>query len=310
MKDLTVHLLTKNNEATIDKALESLLPLNCPILIADRGSTDRTITIAENYGAQIFRVPFMTRDQARNHVLKSRWKMYIEPWEVLTMGHQEITKVTHGAHRLTVINNGVITKEVRLWDGPQQFINPVFEYLQSDTNKEVAAVIFSKGGVDPKEGLAEIELWKSREPMLSEPYYYQACLLLAEGRYEEFLKISEHFMFLNKSQTVATTMNRYYYALTQVYHKKKARPAIQNLILCLVAKPLMAEFWCLMGDVHYHLLNDFDKAKHFYLNAMALGKHRLKTDKWPMEIAKYKAYPEKMIASCEEILKTRFFAKS
>lgn len=309
--DLTIHLLTKNNQRTIEKTLLSVQPLHAPVVVADRGSTDGTIRLCQEYGTKIVRVPYMTRCEARNHVLSPNgWNLYIEPWETLSMGHQEVLKAKRGAYRFTVVKEGTIAKEVRLWFGDLKFINPVFEYLNVQTNLEIQAVIHSKGAPNYQDTIQEIEAWKVREPTIAEPFYYQACLLLSEGKHEEFLKIAEHYMFLDKETSVASTMIRYYYALVQTTHKKRAKPAIQNLILCLCANPLMAEFWCLMGDVHYHLLNDFRKAKHFYENAIILGRNRLKNDKWPMEIAKYKAYPQKMIKSCEQILgTTEYYAK-
>lgn len=305
--DLTVHLLTKNNETTIEKSLISLKPLNCHIVAVDRGSKDGTISICEKYGIEVVRVPFMNRCEARNHIISQGWQMYLEPWEILTMGHQSIKSAKYGAYYMTVVRDGIVAKEVRLWNGPYKFINPVFEYLKVETNQVLEAVIYSKGGLDQVDTLQGIELWKSKDPLSHEPFYYQACFLLSEGKYDEFIKISDYYMFLNKKQSISATMNRYYYALVHVVHKKKAKPAIQNLVLCLCANPLMAEFWCLAGDAYYHLLNNFDKAKSFYENAIILGRHRLRNDKWPMEIAKYKSYPEKMIKSCEEILKSNTF---
>jgi len=96
-------------------------------------------------------------------------------------------------------------------------------------------------------------------------------------------------------------MIRYYLALAYLIHHRKVKPALQNINLCLCAHPLMAEFWCLIGDVYYHLLKRFDYAKDFYENAIILGARRLKKDKWPMDISKYESYPKKMIESCDQI---------
>ncbi len=71
-------------------------------------------------------------------------------------------------------------------------------------------------------------------------------------------------------------------------------------MVCLAKKPTMAEFWCLLGDVYYDA-KDYDKAKEFYENAVILGSRRLKDDGWPMEISKYKEYPQKMIEACKKI---------
>ena len=54
----------------------------------------------------------------------------------------------------------------------------------------------------------------------------------------------------------------------------------------------------------YHLLKKFHQAKDFYENALILGKRRLATDKWPMDISKYGAYPKKMIESCDKIIES------
>jgi len=304
--DLTTHILTKNNEKTIEKALISLSSIkNNHIIVADLGSSDATVSICENYGIDVLRVPYMSRCDARNHIItkNSGWQMYVEPWEVLTMGHQDLTKVSHGAYYVTIVQNGTLTKEIRLWNGNYKFVNPIFEHLKTYTNQELNIIIYSDGGLSYVDAMEGIESWKKHEPLSSEPFYYQTCMLLTEGKYDEFIKISEHYMFLNKEASMSSTMNSYYYALVQIL-KKNAKPAIQNLTLCLHANPLMAEFWCLIGDVHYHILSDFTKAKIFYKNAIVLGANRLKNDKWPMDIAKYKSYPNKMIKSCNQILES------
>ena len=107
---------------------------------------------------------------------------------------------------------------------------------------------------------------------------------------------------------MSSVMLRYYYAYVQLIHFKDAQACLKNINLCLCAKPLMSEFWCLMADVYYHLLHQFQFAKEFYENAIIMGNKRLKTDKYPMDISKYKSYPLKMIDSCDKIVsKTSFY---
>jgi hypothetical protein len=100
-------------------------------------------------------------------------------------------------------------------------------------------------------------------------------------------------------------MTRYYYAFVQLTQKRAVRPTLQNLNICLCLKPLMAEFWCLSGDVYYHILSQFELAKEFYENALILGSKRLNDDIWPMDVSKYKKYPTMMIDSCDKILKKK-----
>jgi tetratricopeptide (TPR) repeat protein len=68
----------------------------------------------------------------------------------------------------------------------------------------------------------------------------------------------------------------------------------------------MSEFWCLLGDCYY-AIKDYEKSKSFYENALILGNKRLKNDGWPLEISKYKDYPQKMIESCDKIKSSLIF---
>lgn len=105
---------------------------------------------------------------------------------------------------------------------------------------------------------------------------------------------------------MSAIMTNYYCSMVQCYIKKNYQEATRFLIPCLAVRPAMAEFWCLLGDIYY-ADNQNQKAKCFYENASILGTRRLKNDGWPMEISKYKTYPEKMIEACDkmqELLKT------
>lgn len=296
---ITVQILTKNNAKTIAKTLESVQSLSPTILVGDMGSEDRTTDICENFGAHIIRLDDRDRSKARNRLIDDSGdglKMMIEPWEVLAQGHQNIKE-----GYASVLSGEVISKEVRFWiEG--RFVNPTYERVESNINKDAGVLFYSIGSRDYEEDLRLIEIWKSIDPRIAAPYYYQACCQMALGRYEEFLKTVEHFLFLDKD-SMSATMARYYLAMTHLIHKRQARPVLQNMNLCLCARPLMAEFWCLMGDAYYHLLKKFDHAKDFYENALILGGSRLATDMWPMDISKYGKYPRKMIESCNKIKK-------
>jgi cytochrome c-type biogenesis protein CcmH/NrfG len=96
-------------------------------------------------------------------------------------------------------------------------------------------------------------------------------------------------------------MARYYLALVQGIIHNEVKEALQNIILCLSENVLMAEFWCLLGDI-FIKLDKFDYAVAFYENAILLGSRRLKLDTWPMQISKYQEYPNKMIEECNKLI--------
>lgn len=302
---LTAHILTNNNVKTIQKTIESLKQVDL-ILVNDFDSTDQTVQICKSLGAEVFHFKG-TRDQARNFLLTktaSEWNILIEPWETI-VSMPEVGDLNKGCYYASIIQNKMLIKEIRLWSDKYQFVNPVFEQLNCNTNLESNLVFYSIGRQDQRTLLDEIEKWKEQQIYNPIPYYYQACILLSMGNYDAFLPISEHYMFLESKLSISSVMNRYYYAMVQITHKKSYKPALQNLNLCLCAKPLMAEFWCLLGDTYYHLLRNFQFAKEFYENAIILGSKRLQSDKWPMDIPKYKAYPQKMIESCKAIIEKK-----
>lgn len=303
---LTVHILTKNNQKTIEATLKSVADLGASILVGDYASTDNTIEICKTYHAKIFNVKNKKRNEARTwldgQASKNGWNLWLEPWETIIQNPLAYESVNSDTAYVRVLHEQNITWDVRLWHKSCQFINPVFETIKSDNASNSNMILASSGGHDYSDVFESIQQWKVDEPLSKQPYYYQACLLLAEKRYDDFLASAEHYLFLDKQPTTSGIMTRYYYAMVQLMHKKAVKPTLQNLNLCLCAKPLMAEFWCLTGDVYYHLMHKFALAKEFYENAIFLGSKRLASDRWPMDISKYNKYPNKMIESCNQLL--------
>ena len=306
-------MLTKNNGKTIRASFESLAAIKPRFMVADLGSTDETLAICKEFGAEVHPMRDSPRDVARNRLAdlsQTDRLFWIEPWEAVITGLGTLNAFKGRHAHVAILQNKVLSHDVRLWDGKAKFVNPVYERLDVPSSSQSNVQIFSKGGMDLGEAAAIIQKWKASEPLSAQPYYYHGCVLMARGEYDEFLKMADQYLFMDKSNATSVIMTRYYYAMASLMHKRAYKPALQNLNMCLCAKPLMAEFWCLMGDVYYHLLHRFDHAKEFYENAMILGSRRLRTDTVPMDIPKYREYPTKMIESCDKILKsTSFYGK-
>jgi tetratricopeptide (TPR) repeat protein len=297
----TIHLVTRNNAPTIQRALDSVRFAD-RILIADLGSQDETVALCKQPKVEIYSLK-MARAQARAELAKKSQglNLWLEPWEAVIQGQMPSQN-----SYVQILQQKSVAKEIRVWTGDAIIVNPVFERLEIPAG-ESNLILHSSGRSDYEELLQEIVNWKINAPTASAPYYYEACCLLSLGRLDEFMSVAERYLFLDHSASMSATMLRYYYAMICVTHAKKVRPALQNISLCLAVKPLAAEFWCLLGDVYYHLLMKFEQAKVFYENAMFLGARRLKDDKWPLDITKYKAYPLKMIESCDAISSSKSF---
>jgi len=312
MSSLTIQLITHNNEATVENALKSLKPLNGDILVLDHHSTDNTVAISKQYAT--VKQLAGDRSDARNAAVaqsKTDWQFLLEPWEVISSGYQSILsfiKEDKNQARVYVSQGDLLTKQVRLWNKNSgvSFDGKVFESLTPTDNAVTINTLLSAEIVDTiTYSLELLKEWKATNPTAAEPYYYAAMCHLSRMEYDLFIQNAEHFLFRAESLSMPVLMTRYYLAWTYCVIKRNGHQALKNLIVCLSAKPLMAEFWCLLGDIHYFLQYDFDKAYHFYRNALVLGTQRKTGDEWPVQMSKYGEYPRKMIDSCKAIKSNR-----
>jgi tetratricopeptide (TPR) repeat protein len=308
-KKLTTYLLTKNNENTIDLALSSILWLNGDIIVGDIGSTDKTLKICKKYNVEVIPIIFQNDySAAKNKLLnykKSLWQLYLEPWEQIITGHRAILNIMIEtrpvSYYLQILSGQTIAKEIRLWNKNLRFSNPIFESISDKSATLIDSVIIhSKKEFDEAESEKLLEDWKNTNPISNEPYYYQAYQFLRNNKYQEFISLAEQYTTISKKGPSAV-MIRYHLAMINLYVFSNFEKSIKNILECIATRPIMAEFWCLLGDIYYKL-KEYKKAISFYENAIILGKKRLK-DEWPIEIPKYDEYPKKMISSCQEILK-------
>lgn len=298
---LTIHLLTRNHEHVVEKALQSVLPLDGKIVVGDLGSKDRTVEICRKYSAEVHNIEFEDDySAARNALPLSEINLYIQPWEVLVSGHEAIRTCKAASAALQVFQDDNITKEIRLWT-EGKFINPIFETLDVQSQLNIEGIIYCRENEQNyEETFRIIEKWQEKEPIAPEPYYYKAHMFLAKKNYNEFVRLAEQHLFLEKT-SISATMTRYHLAVVQAY-LGDLNTAIKHVLSCIAVNPLMAEFWCLLGDIHYKL-RSYIRAAAFYENAIILGEQRLKSDSWPIQISKYKEYPERMMESCKESLR-------
>lgn len=306
MLPLTINIIIKNDEATIRRAIESVVPLDCHFFIANAGSRDGTASICKEYTPNVLRMNQGDRGKLRNEMMelsKTNWQFYLEPWEALMCGHDNIREIVDGDalfhYNCGVMQEDLLTRQIRLWrkDSKARFINPVHETIKGPAAYS-DAVIYVLPHSEDEESLEE---WLKANPLAAEPIYYKACRLLSQGRHKEFLANAGEYLFREKGNTMSSIMTRYYCAIVQCYITKDMGEALKNIMTCIAEKPLMAEFWCLLGDIYFHS-KEFDKARAFYENAPILGCRRLQDDPWPMHLPKYKEYPEEMISRCNDII--------
>lgn len=88
MASITLSMIVKNEEKHLRECLESCKGIVDEIIIVDTGSTDRTLFIAEEYGAKIFHFEWVNDfSAARNYALQNStgdWILYLDADERLT----------------------------------------------------------------------------------------------------------------------------------------------------------------------------------------------------------------------------------
>ena len=117
---LTTLILTHNNEGTLQNTLDSLSPLDINLIVGDVSSTDKTRSICRKSDAVIKTVnPDNERSYEKNELLEdvTGWILYIEPWEVLAAGYEDINKVINSdipnVYGGKVFHGESITKEIK-----------------------------------------------------------------------------------------------------------------------------------------------------------------------------------------------------
>lgn len=308
---LTVILLTKDNADSIISALDSICQINCEIFIGDLGSKDNTTHLCASKKAQIFRVSLNDdMSQARNNLLQkatTKWVFFMEPWEVLVSGLDELSHLVAGkknSYQVSVIEGDTVTKSTRLWhkDLGLTFEYPVYSAVlgkAADSNIYLTSLPHK-----PQADLASLtQKWYERCPLLPQVSYYMACMHLTNKNWDAFLNFADQYLHQEKKRPQSFYMTHYYRAMVYCYIKKDYQKALEAICHCVPYNPTMAEFWCLLADIYYGS-GDNKRAYDFYQNGMLLGQRRKKSSDWPMELSKYKEYPEKMMAACLKLSKS------
>ena len=121
MNDITAIILTKNEEANIERCINSIKNVVDRICVVDSGSTDRTIELAKELGAEIYEhTPFEHYAKQFNWALdnvkiKTKWVYRIDADEVVTdkLGAEIINMCKK--HANDNINGLVMKFKVYLW---------------------------------------------------------------------------------------------------------------------------------------------------------------------------------------------------
>jgi glycosyltransferase involved in cell wall biosynthesis len=306
--NLSFCIVTKNNEETLPECIESFFDICKNISYIDMGSTDNTLSILEKYKGKKFKKISEEYSSNKNYLItnvKKDWLFFIEPNEKIINGKKEIVEISNkkeGVFSVSLLQNDILSKSIRFFFGNKiKFENPIFEIIQ--LKAESSNIILKEiSPIEVKDEYSKILNWKSKEPLKAQPLYYESCYYIKNKKWEEFIRTAEKYLFMEKDDSLPSyIMTKYYLSLILFYTQKDIKKSIQTIAFCIEKNPTMAEFWCLLGDINFEM-KKYQKAYYFYDNALLLGSQRLNGDELPIDIKKYKDYPEKMKNICKELV--------
>lgn len=308
MKKMAIVITMRNESEFLEDCIKSCQAFDYEIIAVNMNSNDGSDAIAHDYGCKVVTVPFnndyaISKNLAIN-AIDYEWLFFLEPNERIVRGMDTLNLGEHDAIRVNIIQERVITKQTRIIRkaSTARFSNPAFESIKSNpTHSDI--YISQVERIRQEEKSEIVSKWITDKPLSPQPHYYLACINLANNKIDDFLNKSERYLFLEKSPQMSYYMTKYYMATVLAYEKKTYDRASKLIVECLMANPLMAEYWCLLGDIYYSL-DKFEKAMHFYDNAMILGSRRLKSDEYPFHVEKYKKHPLQMMESCRKMIST------
>lgn len=116
---LSAGILTFNSQKYLPQVLESLKGVADEVVVLDSGSTDKTLEIAEKFGAKIFKREFDNFVNQKNHLLSlctGDWILFVDSDEVLSPElREEILKVKEGLYPFDGFYLNVLTSYLGRW---------------------------------------------------------------------------------------------------------------------------------------------------------------------------------------------------
>lgn len=125
MADITAIILTKNEEVNIGKCIRSISPIVKRIVVVDSGSSDNTVRVAEDLGAEVMvneLNPFLYAKQflyAMEHAnIQTKWVFRIDADEELTEASAKEIDSLCNENENTDVNGIVVRFEVNFMGRP------------------------------------------------------------------------------------------------------------------------------------------------------------------------------------------------
>lgn len=248
-------MIVKNEEASLSQCLRSVQDVVDEMIILDTGSADRTVEIAQEFGARVYHFEWCNdfsaaRNQALNHV-QGKWVLVLDADEVLTPEIvPQIQQAIAFDHNL-VIN--LVRQEVGASQSPYSLVSRLFRHHpQVRFSRPYHAMID-----DSVQGLLQREpQWQvvSLSTVAIKHYGYQPGAIAARDKYTRAREAMEGYLHQHPHDAyVCSKLGALYIQMNQVSE------GIKLLQRGLRAIPVEAP---VLFELHYHLGNAYTRLKN------------------------------------------------
>lgn len=258
--DLSLCMIVKNEEASLPQTLASVRGVVDECVVLDTGSSDRTVEIAQEFGANVYHFDWcndfsVARNEALNYV-KGKWVLVLDADEVLTPEIVPEMKQAIKSDRNLVIN--LVRQEVGASQSPYSLVSRLF--------RNHPKIRFSR----PYHAMVDdsVQALLQQEPewnvvALSNVailhYGYQPGAIAALDKYNRARTAMEGFLATHPHDPyVCSKLGALYIQIGQV------NEGIELLERGLKSPQIEAP---VLFELHYHLGNAYTRLKQFQLAA-------------------------------------------
>lgn len=256
--DLSLCMIVKNEEYSLPQTLKSVKEVVDEMVVLDTGSTDRTVEIAKEFGAEVYHFEWCNDfSVARNESLKyvqGKWVLVLDADEVLTPSIVPEMKQAMKSDRHLVIN--LVRQEVGASQSPYSLVSRLFR-----NHPEVRFSRPYHAMVDDsvQELLQREPHWQvvSLSTVAILHYGYQPGAIAALDKYTRARTAMEGFLASHPNDAyVCSKLGALYIQIGQL--NEGIELLERGLTSTQVEPPVLFE-------LHYHLGNAYTRLKNFNL---------------------------------------------
>ena len=309
MKDISINIITTNDEPYLDKTLSSVRNLDPEYVIVFNGNINsEEYETCKKYTKNVY-VRQWNNDfsELRNFAKEKstrKWILWLDSDEEL----EDCSKIIeinpkNDFHNFKLIHGSTTMSQLRLfknlpeykWQG--RIHERIIPKNLPEWHPEIK-IIHHPNNISRSQ-IRNLNILKEEienDPNNPDLNFFIAIEYHLVNQQMKSLLHAEKFLFHYHVNDIRKMYIRYLISWIYTFHLRNYQKAIQIIFGQLAQNCNIAEFWCLLGDIYYKL-GKFNDAKKFYENAIIMGKYKY-DNMWITDLDKYQKYPKLRIDYC------------